>query len=96
LIPRHRGKGVQKFVEAVASFEIIDEIPEWDPCADKHGGAAENLRVAVNRFAGREHLSSNILAPRAGGFNVHRVARLEEGVHRVFRNDSATNFSGAA
>src|SRR6266699_4847256 len=68
LIPRHGGKGVEEFVEAVAPFQVIDEVSKRDTRADEHGRAAENLWITVNHVHGRclSYALSNILALRAG------------------------------
>lgn len=41
-------KRVEKLVEAVVSFEVVDQVPERNTRADKNGRAAQNFRVAVN------------------------------------------------
>src|SRR2546425_11657721 len=47
----HGGKIVEELLEAVTRSEVVEKILHRDPCADKHGRATENLRVALyNRF----------------------------------------------
>ena len=41
-------KRVEKLVETVVSFEVVDQIAEWNARPDKHGRAAQNIRIAVN------------------------------------------------
>ena len=64
LLARNRGKGVHKFFNAVASFEVIDEIPERDPGALEYRCAAEDVWIAVDdRCRPRhDHLFPEILA----------------------------------
>src|SRR5208337_1728254 len=66
LIARHGRKGVQEFVQAVAAFQVIDEVPERDSRAHEHRRAAKDLRVAVNHRYGCWHecFLLNIVAPQ--------------------------------
>jgi hypothetical protein len=48
LLAGHRWKGVQKFFEAVTSFEVVYKIPKRHSSVLEHRGAAENVWIAVN------------------------------------------------
>ena len=39
---------VEKLVEAVVAFKVIDQIAERNTRSDKYGRAAQNIRIAVN------------------------------------------------
>src|SRR5436190_14108173 len=52
LFAGHRWKRLQEFVEGIAGFQIIEEILDRDPCSDKHGRTAKNIRVAVYNCSG--------------------------------------------
>jgi hypothetical protein len=54
-IARHRGKGVEEFVQALAPFQIVDEIPQRDSRTHEHRYTAEDLGIAVNHFGGDRH-----------------------------------------
>jgi len=49
LLPSDRGKRVQKFLDTVASLQVIDEISERDACALEGRCAAEDVGVAGRR-----------------------------------------------
>jgi hypothetical protein len=59
LLAGNARKGVQEFVEAVISLEVVDEIAKWDARPDEHGRPAEDPRIAVNsrRTCGHRELS---------------------------------------
>ena len=48
LFARNRRKGIKKFIEAMAAFEVINEIPQRHARTLEHGRPAQNLRTAVN------------------------------------------------
>ena len=48
LFAGNRREGIEKFVEAMAAFQIIDEIPKRYPRSDEHRGAAQNSGMAVD------------------------------------------------
>ncbi len=48
LFARNRREGIEKFVEAVAAFQVIYEIPKRHASADEHGSAAQNAWIAVD------------------------------------------------
>jgi hypothetical protein len=43
---------VEKFVDRVTAFQVIDEIPERDARTTEYCGSAENVRIAVNDGGG--------------------------------------------
>jgi len=48
LFARDRREIVEKFVEALPAFQIIDEVSEGDASSDEDRCASENLRIAVD------------------------------------------------
>ena len=50
LFARNRGEGIEKFVEAMAAFQIIDEISKWHARPDKHRRAAQYIGIDVDDF----------------------------------------------
>ena len=48
LLTCDRGYSVKEFLDAVPSFEVVDEIPERDACALEHRRAAKNIRITVD------------------------------------------------
>ncbi|OFW36388.1 MAG: hypothetical protein A3J28_17525 [Acidobacteria bacterium RIFCSPLOWO2_12_FULL_60_22] len=48
LFARNRREGIEEFVEAVAPFQVIYEIPKRHSGSDKHRRAAQNIRIAVD------------------------------------------------
>ena len=48
LLPGNARKRIEKLVETVVSFEIVDQVAERNARPDKHGRAAQNIRIAVN------------------------------------------------
>jgi hypothetical protein len=58
LFAGNRGEGIEKFVEAMAAFQIIDEISKWNACSDEHRSAAQYIWIAVyDCFASHSILS---------------------------------------
>ena len=48
LFPRHRWERIEKLVDAVVSFEVVNQIPQWNSGTDEHGRPAQDVRIAVN------------------------------------------------
>ena len=48
LFARNRGEGIEEFVEAVAAFQVIYEIPKRHAGSDEHRSATQNVRIAVD------------------------------------------------
>ena len=40
LFARNRGKGIKEFVQAVAAFQVIYEIPKWNTGSDEYRSPA--------------------------------------------------------
>ena len=55
LLTSNRRKVIEKLVQRVPAFEVIDQCLRRHTRADEHWGAAENLRVAVNDVAALGH-----------------------------------------
>ena len=49
-------KRIEKLVKTVVSFEIVDQVAEWNARSDKHGYAAQNIRIAVNNLRSVWHV----------------------------------------
>jgi len=47
LFARNRGEGVEKFVEAMAALQIIDEISKWHARPNKNRSAAKYFGITV-------------------------------------------------
>jgi hypothetical protein len=47
LFPGDAGKRIDKLVEAVVSFEVVDQIAERDARADEYGSTAEDFLIAA-------------------------------------------------
>ena len=63
-------KRVEKFVETVVSFEVVDQIAKWNARPGKYGRAAQNIRIAVNNWRDVWHVG-----PSIGQFSL--IARVE-------------------
>jgi hypothetical protein len=48
LLPRHGRELVEELIEAVASLEIVDQVPERDPGPDEDWGTPKDFGVAMN------------------------------------------------
>ena len=48
LLARHGRKGIQKFVQAVATFQIVYEIPKRYASSDKDRSPAQNIGITVD------------------------------------------------
>ena len=48
LFARNRREGIEKFVEAVAAFQVVYEIPQRHASSHEHRSAPQNLRIAVD------------------------------------------------
>ena len=46
---------VEKLLETVVSFEVVDQVAERNTRPDKHGRAAQNVRITVNNWRGIWH-----------------------------------------
>jgi hypothetical protein len=59
LFTGNRWEGIEKFVEAMAAFQIIDEVSKWHPRSDEHRSAAQYIGIAVyDCFTSHSILSS--------------------------------------
>ncbi len=47
LFAGNRREGIEKYVEAIAAFEVINEIPKWHASPNEHWSAAQNIWIAV-------------------------------------------------
>src|ERR1044071_2444940 len=50
LVARHRREGVEKVLDRVACFEVVDERAHRHASPDEHRSATESLGVAVDYF----------------------------------------------
>jgi hypothetical protein len=48
LLPRNRRKRVKKFIEAVSSLKIIEEVSQRHTCANEYGSPAKDLWIAMH------------------------------------------------
>ena len=48
MLARDGREGVQEFLDAVAAFEVVDEVAKGDASALEHRRAAEDVRIAVD------------------------------------------------
>ena len=60
LRPRDGRERVEKLVERVIPFEIVDQVAKRHPGPDKHGRATQNVRIAMNRYCGAWHASPSL------------------------------------
>ena len=60
LLSRDTRKRVEKFLETVISFEVVDQIAKWNARPDKYGRAAQNIRIAVNNWLDVWHVGPSI------------------------------------
>ena len=53
-------KRIEKLVEPVVSFEVVDQVTERNTGSDNHRRAAQNIRIAVDDWSGdwRGHIGS--------------------------------------
>ncbi len=59
LLPCDGREVIEEIVQTVASREVVDQVLQRHACANKHGGTAQNLWIAMdNGFAVRHRLSS--------------------------------------
>jgi hypothetical protein len=60
LLPRDRWKCVEKLIEAVSTFKIVEEIPQRHTRANENRSAAQDLWVAVDNLYSGTHTSAPI------------------------------------
>ena len=53
-------KRIEKLVKTVVSFEVVDQVSERNARPDKHGRAAQNIRIAVNNRHSLWHVGPSI------------------------------------
>jgi len=51
-------KLVQKFIEALATFQVIEKRADWNTSTDKHQAAAEDIGVSVRNIGKCGHGTS--------------------------------------
>jgi len=56
LLSRDTRKRIEKFLKTVVSFEVVDQVAERHARPEKHGRAAQNIRIAVNNRRGVWHV----------------------------------------
>ena len=49
-------KRIEKLVKTVVSFEVVNQVAERNARPDKHGRAAQNIRIAVNNWRSVWHV----------------------------------------
>lgn len=58
LFAGNRREGIEEFVEAMAAFQVINEIPKRHARSDEHRSAAQDIGIAVyDCFASHSILS---------------------------------------
>jgi len=53
-------KRIEKLFKTVVSFEVVDQVAERNARPDKHGRAAQNIRIAVNNRRSIWHVDPSI------------------------------------
>jgi hypothetical protein len=48
LLSRNRWKRVKKLIEAMSSFEIVEEVPQRYTCANEYGSPAQYFWIAMD------------------------------------------------
>jgi hypothetical protein len=93
-------KRVKEFLDTVAPFQIVDEIPEGNTRSDKYGDAAKDVRIAVNDGGDAGHVEppAVILLPartrmtpdRPGGSSaIHRADRSRASARQCWLREGA-------
>jgi hypothetical protein len=54
----YRWKLVQKLINALTAFKVIEKRPDWNAGTDKHQTTAEDIRVSVRDICKRNHARS--------------------------------------
>src|SRR5437764_15390843 len=51
LLTRNCWEGIEEFVDAVPTFQVVDQVAKRDACASENWCPAEDVRIRVNDFA---------------------------------------------
>jgi hypothetical protein len=69
LVAFHGRELAQKLVQGLAAFEVIEQRPDWNACADEHRCAPEDVWVAVYDVAKPGHASGSVYTRSYRAYN---------------------------